>query len=102
MITSTDLAGARVQALSATVGLVTFVFVGVAACLALVVGACYLAVSFVLLILQALVEVFGSLAATWAGADPLLKVIILAAVAYGGYRLYRSWRAKRGGACQTN
>ncbi len=102
MITSQDLAGARVQALSVTVGLLTFVFVGVAACVALIVGAFYLVVSFVLLVLQALTEVFSGLAATWAGADPLLKVVILAALIYGGYRLYRSWRAKRGGACPTN
>jgi len=89
MISSQEFTGARVQALAITVGLFTFVSVGVAACLALVVGVFYFVVSFVLLVLQAVVEVFGSVGATWVNADPLLKVLILAAIAYGGYRLSR-------------
>lgn len=94
MIIPQDIAGARTQALSVAVGLFTFVSVGVAACLALVVGLFYLVVSFVLLLFQAIAETFSSLAVAWAGADPVFKVLILVAVAYGVYRLYRY---KRGG-----
>jgi ABC-type Co2+ transport system permease subunit len=95
MIIPEEMTGARVQALTMTVGLLTFVSVGLAACLALVMAVFYLVVSFVLIVLQAIAEVFSEMALTWAGANPLLKLIILAAVFYGGYRLYR--KQKRGG-----
>ena len=84
-----DVSGARAQAMVVMIGLCTFVSVGVAACLALVVGLFYLTVSFVLLVLHALTEMFSSLASVWTSADPLLKVLILAALGYGAYRFYR-------------
>lgn len=58
-----DLTSARIQAIVVTVGLFTFVSVGLAACLALAVGAFYLVVSFILLLFQAIGEVFSSLVA---------------------------------------
>src|SRR4029434_9376541 len=84
-----NLAGARTQALVMTVGLFTFVRVGLAGCLALVMAAFYLAASLVLWFLQALADVFGSVAPVWTAAPPLLKIVLLAGVAYGVYRLWR-------------
>jgi hypothetical protein len=96
MIIPQEKTGAHVQALSITVGLFTFVSVGLAACLALVLTVFYLVVSFVLLVLQAICEAFSSLADTWAGASPLLKVLLLVAVAYSVYCLYRSRVVRKG------
>jgi len=84
-----DVSGARAQAMVVMIGLCTFVSVGVAACLALVVGLFYVAVSCVLLVLQAVSEVFHGLASVWIGADPLLKVLILVAVVYGVSRFWK-------------
>src|SRR5215469_10193717 len=89
MMIPQDLTDARVQAIAVTVGLFTFVSVGLAACLALAVGAFYLVVSFVLLLFQAIGEVFSSLVAAWVGADPVLKLLFLGLAVSGGYRLYR-------------
>jgi len=83
-----------------TTGLFTFVSVGVAACLALVLALFYCVVSFVLIVLRAIVEVFATIAATWISADPFLKVLILAAILYGGYRLYRHYRSTRAKAVE--
>lgn len=88
------LADTRVQAIAVTVGLFTFVSVGLAVCLALAVGVFYLVVSFVLLLFQAIGEVFSSLAAAWVGADLVLKLLLLGLAVYGSYRFYRY---KRGG-----
>ncbi len=96
MIIPQDLTGARVQALTMTIGLFTFVSVGVAACIALVIGLFYLVVGLVMVVLQAITEVFATIATTWASADPFLRVVLLAAIAYGGYRLYRERIAKGG------
>lgn len=76
------------------VGIFTFVSVGMAACLALVVAVFYLVVQLILLLLQLTVEAFASIAALWVSADPFVKIIILAALIYGGYRVYQ-WRTKR-------
>jgi hypothetical protein len=51
-------------------------------------------VSFVPLLFQAIVEVISHLAAAWVGADPVLKLLLLGLVVYGGYRFYHY---KRGG-----
>jgi hypothetical protein len=95
MIMPQEMTGARVQALTVTVGLFTFVSVGLAACLALVVAAFYLVASFVLIVLQALVQVFSSMAVTWAAAGPFGQLLILAAVVYGACRLYRAKKEGR-------
>lgn len=84
----------RVQGLVFVTGLMTFVCVGVAACLALVVGVFYLVVQLILLLLQLSVETFSSIGAIWVSADPFMKVVILAALIYGGYRVYQ-WRTKK-------
>jgi hypothetical protein len=84
----------RGQATMVSLGLMTFVCVGVAACLALVVVVFFLVVQFILIILQATVEAFESIATIWVTADPFTKVIILAALGYGVYRVYQ-WRTKR-------
>jgi hypothetical protein len=97
MIMPQDLTGARAQATIVTVGLFTFVSVGLAACLALVMAVFYLVVSLALVILQAIGETFSTIALTWAAANPLLKILILGAVLYGSYRLYQSRQVKRGG-----
>ena len=94
IILQDDLTSARIQAIAVTVGLFTFVSVGLAACLALAVGAFYLVVSFVLLLFQAVGEVFSGLAVAWVGADPVLKLLLLGLAVYGGYCFYR---CKRGG-----
>jgi hypothetical protein len=79
----------RVQGLVIGLGLLTFVSVGVAACLALVVVVFWLAVQVVLYLLQAVVETFSSIGLIWVNADPFVKVVILAGLAYGGYRIYQ-------------
>lgn len=85
----------RGQATIVSIGLLTFVCVGVAACLALVAAAFYLAVWFVLVVLQGVVSACGMIGYTWAGSDPFIRLLILAALVYGGYWLYQ--RRKRGG-----
>lgn len=88
---------ARVQALIMTTGLLTFVCVGLAACLALVVGVFYLVVNLVLVLLAGIVEAFAGMAGLWAGADPFCKILVLVLLAYGGYRLWRLRAGRRGG-----
>jgi hypothetical protein len=78
------------------IGLMTFVCVGMAACIGLVVVAFYLVVQLVLLLLQLIVETFSSIAALWAASDPFTKVLILAILGLAAYRLYQ-WRMKKGG-----
>lgn len=87
---------ARTQAGVVMVGLMTVVCVGVAGCIALVMALFYIVVSFVLIVLQAISEVYYSFASLWVHADPLLKVLLLGVVAYGLYRFYRSRAKKRG------
>jgi len=79
----------RVQAGVMAVGLLTFVCVGVAACLALVAAAFFLVVQFVLVVLQAIVEMSSCIGATWVNADPFIKLLILAGLVYGAYRFYQ-------------
>ena len=76
------------------VGIFTFISVGMAACLALVVAVFYLVVQLVLLFLQLTIETFSSIGVLWVSADPFVKIIILAASIYGVYRVYQ-WRTKR-------
>lgn len=78
------------------VGIFTFISVGMAACLALVVVVFYLVVQLVLLLLQLTVEAFSSIGALWVAADPFTKVLILAALGLTAYRLYQ-WRMKKKG-----
>lgn len=92
-----ELTAARVQALAVTVGLFTFVAVGIAGCLALIVGLFWLVVHVVLLMSQSIAEAFGGIASIWTGADSLLKLIILVGLAYGGYCFYQSRIAKKKG-----
>jgi hypothetical protein len=79
----------RVQALAVTVGLFTFICVGVLACFALVAAAFYFVVQFTLILLQSIVETFSCIGSTWAGANPLVKLVILVALVYGVYRFYQ-------------
>lgn len=98
MMQPTDLNAAfRAQAGVVTVGLLTVVSVGVVACIALVITLFYLVVQFVLLMLRAISEVFTEIVFTWSTSDPFLRILILAALVYGGYRLYRWRRAKKAG-----
>jgi hypothetical protein len=84
----------KTQAMIVAVGLLTFVSVGMAACFALIAAALYLAVQFVLIVLQSVVEAFALMHTTWVTADPFLRLVILAALGYGVYRFYQS-RLKR-------
>jgi hypothetical protein len=79
----------RVQGGVVAVGLLTFVCVGVAACFALVAAAFFLVVQFFLAILQATVETCSVFGATWVNADPCIKLLVLVALVYGGYRFYQ-------------
>lgn len=92
-----EMTGARVQAMMVTTGLFTFVSIGIVACIGLVVALFYLLASFILLMLQAIAEVFSSMALTWNTADPFCKILIVGAVVYGSYRLYQSRSRKQGG-----
>jgi hypothetical protein len=85
----------RAQAAVVTIGLFT---VG---CIALVLTLFYLLVSFVLLVLRAIVEAFSGIASVWVNADSLLKLIILVAVVYGGYCLYR-YRIAKGARSESS
>lgn len=78
------------------IGLMTFVCVGVAACLALVVVVFYLVVQLILLFLQLSIETFSSIGAIWVSADPFVRVLILAALVYGAYRFVQ-WRWRKNG-----
>jgi hypothetical protein len=91
-----EFTAARVQALTMTVGLFTFVAVGIAGCLALIVGLFWIVINFVLLVSRSIAEAFSGIAAIWTGADSLLKLIILVGLAYGGYCFYQSRMKKRG------
>jgi len=96
MMQSTDFNAAfRAQAGVVTVGLMTVVSVGVAACIAIVITLFYLVVQFVLLMLHAIGDVFTEITFTWSTSDPFLRLLILAALGYLGYRLYQ-WRMKKG------
>lgn len=97
IIPQEEMTGTRVQSLMMGVGLFTFVSVGIAACIGLVVVLFYLLASFVLLMLQAIAEVFSSMAFIWNTADPFCKILIVGAVVYGSYRLYQSRSRKQGG-----
>ena len=79
----------RVQGLAVATGLLTFVCVGAAACFALVAAAFFLVVQFVLILLQSIVETFSCIGSTWAGAHPVVKLLILVALVYGVYRFYQ-------------
>lgn len=96
MMQASDLSASRVQALVVTVGLFTFVSVGVAACLALVVGAFYLAVQVVVLLLSGILEACSDLGALWMGADSLVKLVLVGAAVYGGLRLYHHQKTQGG------
>lgn len=94
----TDLNAAfRAQTGVVTVGLLTVVSVGVVACIAIVITLFYLVVEFALLMLRATGEAFAEITFTWSTSDPFLRMLILAALVYGGYRLYHHWRTKKGG-----
>jgi hypothetical protein len=97
MMQPTGLDAIRAQAGVMTIGLMTVVSVGVVACIAIVITLCYLLVQFVLLMLRAIGEVFTEITFTWSTSDPFLRLLILAALVYGGYRLYQWRQAKRGG-----
>jgi hypothetical protein len=92
-----DTISPRTQAAVITLGLLTFVTIGVTACIALILGIVYLFVNFVLITLQAILETVSMIAATYAAADPLVKFLLFVLVAYGLYRAYRLFR-KRGAA----
>lgn len=85
----------RVQSSVVALGLFTFVCVGVAACFALVAAAFFLVVQFFLIVLQSILETCSCIGALWAGADPFVKVLILAALVYGGYRFYQSRKGRK-------
>jgi hypothetical protein len=85
----------RVQSGVVMVGLFTFVCVGVAACFALVAAAFFLVVQFFLIVLQAVVETFSCIGATWVNADPFVKLLILVALVYGGYRFYQFRKGRK-------
>jgi hypothetical protein len=94
MVQTPPLTSQRVQALVMTTGLFTFVSVGMVACIALIITVFYLLAEFILLMLQAIIEVFSTIAHTWVTADPFLRLLILAAVVYGAYRLYQFKKGK--------
>jgi hypothetical protein len=94
MIQPTSADMLRVHAGVMTIGLLTVVSVGVVACIAIIITLFYLVVQFVLLMLQAIKEVFTEITFTWSTSDPFLRLLILAALVYGGYRLYQ-WRMKK-------
>ena len=87
--------GPRVQAAVVGVGLMTFVCGGMAACFALVAVVFFLVVQFILLVLQSVIEAFAVMHTTWVDADPFIRLVILAALVFGAYKVYQ-WRLKRG------
>jgi hypothetical protein len=91
----------RAQAAVVTIGLFTVVSVGIVGCIALVLTLFYLLVSFVLLVLRAIVEAFSGIASVWVNADSVLKLMILVAVVYGGYCLYR-YRIAKGASRESS
>lgn len=69
---------------------------GVVSCVVLVLALLWFLVHFVLLTLQAFIETLSIIGATYTAADPLVKFLFLAAIAYGFYRVY-CWQAARKG-----
>lgn len=85
----------RQQASIAAIGLVTVVSMGVAACIVIVLALLWLVVHLALITLQAFIETLSTIGATYAAAaDPLVKFLLLVAIGYVMYRVYRKIASK--------
>src|SRR5262245_12359557 len=77
-----------------TLGLMTFVTIGVTACLAIIAGAIYLCVSFVLLVLQSTIETLSLIVSTYSASNSSLKFVLLLLLFLVVYLVYRTIRKK--------
>jgi hypothetical protein len=70
-------------------GFLAIITLGTLALIALCIAALWALVELASLLLTATVEACSSIGATYAAADPLVKFLILASLAYLGYRVGR-------------
>ena len=83
------------QALAITSGISLIFFFGIAAALALAIGVVWALAQLLLLALESIVECMNAIGATYAGADPLVKFLLLVSIAYVAYRAARVAVRKR-------
>lgn len=83
----------RAQAHCYALGLLVALTLGTLAMIGLVVAAFWLLIQFCALLLSSTLEACSAIGGTFASADPLVKFLILASVAYIVYRVVRRvWR----------
>lgn len=80
---------ARQRSLLVCIGLATVLVVGIAGCLLLMLALLWLAVHLALLTLMAFTLTLSALGATYAAASPPIQFLVLFALGYVLYRLYR-------------
>lgn len=77
-------------------GLSTIIILGIIALVLGCLGALWLFVQIVSLLLSAIVEAAGVIASTYQGADPMVKFLILVAVGVAIYSVVKkNWRAAK-------
>lgn len=81
----TALTDARVSVYVQTAGTLSVMLLGIAASIALVMGAIWLVAQFVLLVVSALAMCFSQLGETWAAANSLTRLLMLASIAFAVY-----------------
>lgn len=70
-------------------GVLTIMFLGMAAAAALVIGAIWLLAQVALLALQSLTECISTIGSTYQGADAFTRFLILVSIGYVVYRVLR-------------
>jgi hypothetical protein len=79
----------RQQAFIIGTGLTTVIAIGAAACIGLTLALVWLTVHIALIALQAILTVLAALGSTFTAASPLAQFLMIVAVAYVLYRVFR-------------
>lgn len=86
----------RQQAAVFTTGYMAVLFIGILATIALCFAALWLVFQACFLALASIVEALQSIGSLYAASDPMIRFLILVALAYGAYRIARHLLGKRG------
>jgi hypothetical protein len=99
LISTNSLLTRRQEAYILTIGYVSIMLLGVFALVALLFMAIWLVCQFCFLLLASVLEAAQTVAALYQHSPDVIKLLLLAALAYGFYRAYRAARNwKRGNA----
>lgn len=79
----------RYQASSAFIGLITIFVVGLAGCVAIILATLWLISQLAYILISASIETLNAIGLLYLSSDPLIKFVLLVAVAYGVYHVIK-------------